>query len=95
MWLAAIVEQPSGRPIGIGMGIALREHVALAIQEPECLVTGFMIENHEFPEIRSLLLIDDGFPSALHFLAGEGAQETRASWLHDQRPQQTERVLIS
>ena len=95
MRFTAIVEQASCRPIGIGVGITLREHITLTVQESEGLVTGFMIENHEFPEIRSLIQVNDGFPAALHVLAGEGAQETRATRLDDERPQQTERILVS
>ncbi len=73
MRFTPIVEQARGRPIRIGMGVTLGQHVAGAAQQTEGFVAGLMIENHEFPEVRSLGQVDDGFPAAGHLFAGERA----------------------
>src|SRR5512138_1389608 len=47
MGFAAIIEEASRWSVGIGMGIALRQHVPLTVQQSERLVPCLMIKNHE------------------------------------------------
>ena len=49
--LAPHVEQPRGRTICIGVRVALRQHLPLAVQQPEGLIPGLMVENHELAEV--------------------------------------------
>ena len=95
MRLAPIVKQARGRTIGVGMGVALRQHLSGPTQQPERLVSGFMIENHELPEVRSVRHVDHGFPAASHFFAGEGTQMTGPTRFHDNGPEHTQRILLA
>lgn len=92
--LAAEIEQARRRTIGVRMRIALRQHVALAVQETERFIARLMIDNDKLTEVRAVRHIDDGFPAALHLLRRKRAEETRAARLDHERSQKAQRVLI-
>src|SRR5207237_8933033 len=64
--LAAIVQRAATGTIGIGQGVSLGKEVALLVDRAKRLITDFMIDNHELPEIRAGAVLDDRLPPARH-----------------------------
>ncbi len=71
--LAAIVDRAAARAVGVGQRIALRQEVALLVQRTEGFVADFVIEQHEFAEVRSGPVVDVDLPARLDFLVGAAA----------------------
>src|SRR5262249_5308524 len=59
-----IVDRAAARTIGIGEWIALREEVALLVQRTKRFITDLMIDQHEFPEVGTSAVLDNGLPAA-------------------------------
>src|SRR5581483_10975595 len=61
---AAIIQRAAAWTVGIGQRIALGKELALLIDRAECLITDFMVDQHELPEIRTGAVSDDRLPPA-------------------------------
>src|SRR6185295_20316904 len=62
--LAAVVDRTAPGAVGIGQRITLRQEVALLIHRAERLIADFVVDQHEFTEVRPRTILNDGLPSA-------------------------------
>ncbi|TKS57928.1 MAG: hypothetical protein EWM72_03352 [Nitrospira sp.] len=91
--LAAIIDRPATRTVGVGQRIALREEVALLIQRTEGFIADLVIEQHELAEVRSGPVIDIHLPAALGFRRRTSTSERihvlRTLRFHDKGAEET------
>ena len=89
---APVVQRPGSRPVGIGQRVTLRQEVAVLVHRPERFVTHFMINQHEFPEIRAHAVLNNGLPAARHLRSrphSQGIQILRTGWFDHEHSEQT------
>ncbi len=85
--LASVVQRPGARPIGIGQWIALRQEVPMLVDRPEGFVTDFMINDHEFTEVRTRAIFNHHLPATFCLCSRTGSQRLPVlgiPWFHNE-----------
>ena len=88
--LRAVVHRAGGRTVRVRLRVALRDHLAVAVERTERFVTDFVIEQRELTEVLRVVVNDHGHPAVFQRAAGPRIEVLRTTRLNDKRTDQAE-----